>query len=355
MQTDFLIIGQGISGTFLSWFLKKAGVDFHIIDEFREDVPSRVAAGLINPVTGRRVVKTWKIDELLPFCKNEYTLLGDYLGISGIKEQTIIDFFPNADVRNSFKKKTEEGLEYIHMNETEDFHTWFNYELGYGVITPSYIANLKQIIPYYRNKLIEEGKISEEVFDSGQVKISNNKIEYKNITARYLIFCDGTHGYFNPWFGALPFALNKGEALIIKIPGLPKDYTYKKTNSIIHIYEDYFWVGGSYEWEFKDSKPTAEFLINIKRSLDRWLKLPYEVTQQLAAIRPATVERRPFAGMHPKFKNLGILNGMGTKGCSLAPYLAKELADNLLYGRPIDKEALVNRFDNLLLKNLTDI
>ena len=37
---------------------------------------SKVASGLINPVTGRRVVTTWMADELLPFAWKEYSAIG---------------------------------------------------------------------------------------------------------------------------------------------------------------------------------------------------------------------------------------------------------------------------------------
>jgi len=58
MMTDVLIIGQGICGTFLSWWLEQKGLSFIVIDEERPYTASRAAAGLINPVTGRRIVKT---------------------------------------------------------------------------------------------------------------------------------------------------------------------------------------------------------------------------------------------------------------------------------------------------------
>ena len=75
-QTDILIIGQGICGTFLGWELMQAGVPHILIDEERPETASRAAAGLINPVTGRRIVKTWMIDELLPFAREAYRQIG---------------------------------------------------------------------------------------------------------------------------------------------------------------------------------------------------------------------------------------------------------------------------------------
>jgi hypothetical protein len=51
--------------------------------------------------------------------------------------------------------------------------------------------------------------------------------------------------------------------------------------------------------------------------------------------------------------NIGILNGMGTKGCSLAPLFAKELAENLVYGKTLNPEADINRFRKILSRNLS--
>jgi len=72
MRTEFLIIGQGISGTWLSYYLEKANKSFIVIDNEQPNSASRVAAGIINPVTGRRIVKTWMIDELLAFLVPAY-------------------------------------------------------------------------------------------------------------------------------------------------------------------------------------------------------------------------------------------------------------------------------------------
>ena len=101
-QTDILIIGQGICGTFLSRELERAGVSHLVIDEERPDTASRAAAGLINPVTGRRIVKTWMIDELLPFAKNAYRQIGETLGGSYMEPVSVVDFFPTPQMRIAF-------------------------------------------------------------------------------------------------------------------------------------------------------------------------------------------------------------------------------------------------------------
>ena len=68
MMYDYLLIGQGIAGTALSYQLLKRGKNVLLIDKKRNDSSSRVAAGLFNPITGRRMIKTWLADKLFPYC-----------------------------------------------------------------------------------------------------------------------------------------------------------------------------------------------------------------------------------------------------------------------------------------------
>src|SRR5436189_5620437 len=102
MKTDYLIIGQGISGSFLCHELEKAGLSFLVIDEYRPYSASRIASGIINPVTGRRIVKTWMIDELLPFAWEAYKTLGNFLAVECISKTSSLDFFPSPQMRLAF-------------------------------------------------------------------------------------------------------------------------------------------------------------------------------------------------------------------------------------------------------------
>ena len=83
-------------------------------------------------------------------------------------------------------------------------------------------------------------------------------------------------------------------------------------------------------------------------SLDSILTIPYKIVDHIVGIRPANTERRPFVGLHPTYPQIGICNGMGTKGCSLAPYFTLELINHIEMGTAINKEANVERFKHLL-------
>ena len=109
-----------------------------------------------------------------------------------------------------------------------------------------------------------------------------------------------------------------------------------------------YWVGSSYEWNFNDALPSQGFKEKMITALDAVLKLPYEVVDHLVGIRPANTERRPFVGLHPKYPQLGICNGMGTKGCSLAPYFTHQLIAHIEQGTMIEPEADIKRFTSIL-------
>src|SRR5688572_3581998 len=352
-QTEYLIIGQGISGTFLSYYLRKENKSFLVIDNNYSNSPSKIAAGIINPVTGRRLVTVWKVDEILPYAWKAYQELGNDLGITAISQKTIIDFFPNPFMRESFLQKIETGDKYVHAYpEQNQFNDYFHYELGCGEIRPVYTAHLESILPAWRKQLIKEQLLREENFDIDQLKVEQDRVHYKEITAGRVIFCDGTSSFENPFFKQLPFAPNKGEALVVRIPGLPDQHIYKKGLMIVPLAQpDLFWVGASYIWDFENADPTETFRQNTEKALQQWLKIPFTIVEHRSGLRPATLERRPFVGFHPVHTNVGILNGMGTKGCSLAPFFARQLTDYLLYEEPIAKDADVRRFSKVLTRS----
>jgi glycine/D-amino acid oxidase-like deaminating enzyme len=353
MHIDYLIIGQGISGTWLSYYLQKEKKSFLVIDNNFKDSPSRIAAGIINPVTGRRHVTVWMAEKILPFAWEAYTEIGKALNIEAISQKNIIDFFPSPQMKLSFLNRIEEDCTYVNnYPEQDQFMPFFNYEFGCGEILPVYIVHLETLLPAWRQQLKTASQLLEEEFEIKKLKVSADKIQYGDIIASAIIFCDGNSSTDNPYFKQLPFAPNKGEALLVEIPGLPNNLIYKKGMMLAPLSQQgLWWFGSNYAWEFDNPDPTGEFRVKSKLHLKDWLKIPFRIIDHFSGIRPATLERRPFAGMHPLHPNIGILNGMGTKGCSLTPFFARQLVDQLLYDKPIHPEADINRFQKLLSKN----
>ena len=352
VQTEFLVLGQGISGTWLTYWLQKAGRQFMVIDEADPSSSSRVAAGVINPVTGRRYAITWMDETLLPFAEKAYEQFGKELSIKAISTKRIIDFFPSAQMRLAFLERIEE-TPYLSLPANEkEFSGQLNFDLGCGEISPAFTVHLKELLSSWRERISREGFLQQDRFDPTLLEISSKEIRYQDISARYIVYCDGYRGMDHPWFNKIPFAPNKGEAVLAEIPDLPAGAIYKKGLSIVPLGQPgLFWIGASYEWDYDHADPTEAFRKRTDDFLKDFLKMPYRIIDHQAGIRPASLERRPFVGLHPRYTNVGILNGMGTKGCSLSPYFAKRLCDFILEGKPIEPLADIKRFKNLLLQS----
>jgi glycine/D-amino acid oxidase-like deaminating enzyme len=350
MQVDYLIVGQGICGTWLSWYLTKQDRSFIVIDKNEPITASKVSAGIINPVTGRRMVRVWMAEQILSFAREAYHEIGNFLDITAISQKNIIDFFPNPHQRQVFLERIEEGEQYLNsFPEQNQFNSFFNYDLGCGEIRHSYIAHIETLLPAWRKFLKNNGRLLEEAFGFENLVIGEQSVQYRSITAKKIIFCDGLNSFENPFFKQLPFAPNKGEALIVEINDLPDEHIYKKGFILAPLRETgTFWLGSNYQWSFSDTEPTDEFYQQAERHLKAWLKTPFRIMEHKASIRPATLERRPFVGLHPHQENAGILNGMGTKGCSLAPFFASQLVDHLLRKKGIMPEADIKRFSKIL-------
>lgn len=349
MPFDILQIGQGIAGTFLNWYLKKAGFSVLVVDEPESNSASRVASGIINPVTGRRLVKTWMIDELMPFAVAAYQELGHELHVAAINSVSIVDFFPSPQMRLAFMDRVAENAQYLTLADDENAWTHqFHYPFGYGCIDPAYLVNLPELLPAYRKRISAEGILREERIEWADLKVTQGWIQYQGESFKYLLFADGKNAVDHPLFRRLPFALNKGEALLVEIADLPQSHIYKKGYSLVPWTDGLFWLGSTYEWEFESDKPSSAFYEGAKAWLEGSVKLPFRIRDHRAALRPATIERRPFIGMHPLHPNIGIFNGMGTKGCSLSPYFARQLAEHLKSGSPIEPAAEVGRFRKIL-------
>jgi len=351
MNVNSIIVGQGICGTFLANYFKLSGLSFCVVDDARPNSASRAASGVINPVTGRRIVKTWMIDELMAFAQDAYQQIGNELNIDCISKKKIIDFFPAPQMRNAFLQRLEDDTQYLKLPDDENnWREKFNYDFGYGEIGPVYLIDIPELLSSARKKMIQNKLLREKYFDINHLIVSENKIEYEDIIADKIIFCDGIESFQNPYFKNLPFAPNKGEALIVEINDLPVDFIFKRGMNIVPLKNNLFWVGSSYEWKFENDKPNKIFRERTELILLEWLKCPFRIVEHFASVRPATLERRPFAGFHPVHKNVGILNGMGTKGCSLATYFSNQLTQNIIYNSPIHREANVNRFARILSK-----
>jgi glycine/D-amino acid oxidase-like deaminating enzyme len=349
-KLDYLIIGQGLVGTWLSYYALQAEKTCMVVNDSHTAAASQVASGVINPVTGRRIVQTWMIDTFLPFALKAYSDLGAQLIATIVREAPVVLIHPSVQMQESFEYRYENENVYLQKNNASDFEAFMHIPFGTGQINQTIWIDLNLMIAGWREQLINNEQYIDAKFDIADLQITDEGVTWNGIDAKRIIFCDGIGSMQNPYFNMLPFAPNKGEALIVEIKDLPNQAIYKNNLTIVPWKDQLFWVGSNYEWEYKDAGPSSAFRTKMVDALTQLLKIPFTVVDHIVGIRPANQERRPFVGLHPIYPAMGICNGMGTKGCSLAPYFAHQFIEHCETGTPIHPEASLERFEEILKK-----
>jgi glycine/D-amino acid oxidase-like deaminating enzyme len=262
--------------------------------------------------------------------------------------QDILKFFHNEETLNFFRAK-------FHKNELAEYVSWLDdttwqqyLKMRYGGIriSPAYRLDSKTFITHFREYFLNHDMLIAEQFQFEHLHIGHTSINYKNIKAKKIIFCQGYELLQNPFHKHLPLYANKGEYLIAKIPQLPETETIHAHIGIVPLGNHLFWIGSHYELNFENELPTERKRKEYEQILTQVLKTDFKIVAHSAGIRPTVSnERRPFVGICPSGSVIAILNGLGAKGVSYAPYFAAQLVEFLLHGTPVEPDADVARYE----------
>lgn len=341
-KVDYIIIGQGLAGSWLAVEMEQRGISYVVINEDKSDTSSKKAAGIYNPITGRQMVKTWRADSLFVTLEEDYRNLEKLTESHFLHPVPIYRPFKSIEDQNDWDGKvTDEAfkryLKKIHVNSLELAHV--NDPLGGIVINQSGYVNIPLMLEAVQNYLRSKGNYVSEVFDYERMEIQADSIAYKNYIARKVIFCEGSLSENPHW--NLPFKPVRGEIIDISCD-LKTDYIINQGVFMIPK-NDRFTVGSTYDHNVLSYIPQDSGIKSLEERFKKLYSGEYQILDKRAGVRPATHDRKPYIGLHHKYKTLGIFNGFGTKGVSLTPHFAKHFVDVLQGKSEIDKEVNVQR------------
>jgi len=341
-KVDYIIVGLGIAGTWLSYELIKRGKSILVIDQNTENTSSKKAAGLYNPITGRKMVKTWRVDDFFPDLEKNYQELERLLGVQCLHPLPIYRPFPSISDQNDWHGKQNDHHYHRYLKDIllgsikiKDI----NDPNGGIIINQSGFVDLPLLLSSYKNYLIDKGIYREEVFEIGAMTHTNEEVVYKNWTASKVIFCEGPS--VSELWNDLPFRPVRGEVIDIECD-LPKEYVINQGVFIIPKVE-FFTVGSTYDHNLLTFEPQTSGIENIQMRLSKIFTGKYRILNKRAGVRPSTHDRKPYIGFHKDFRTLAIFNGFGTKGVSLTPYFAKHFVGVLEDNIELEKEINVER------------
>lgn len=338
IKIDYLIVGQGIAGTMMAYHLIKAGKRILVVDNGVSS-SSMIAGGLFNPVTGRRFVKSWLIDELLPCAETVYKDMEVILGKKLLYKLPIVKYLSGEEEKEVYERSIQDDKKkYIAgFTASESGNKYASCEIKGG----GYIDTLL-LITAFRKYLDQQHSFVESNFAYNDIIINELNIVWGDFQACSIIFCEGYRATENPYFPGLPFNLAKGEILTVRIPGLYAENILMSTGYLVPVGNDIYKMGSTYEWDDLTTLPTEKGRKELIGKLKKITELPFEILNHEAGIRPAVKQRRPLLGKSHINDKMFILNGLGTKGVILAPYFALQLAEYILQGKPIEKDVDIN-------------
>lgn len=346
---DVILIGQGIAGTTLAWRMLDAGLSILILDREENVTSSRIAAGLMTPITGKRLALTqdWKRywTEAVEFYRN----VENRTKTSFFEEKQMLRLFQSVEERELFETKEKQFEQDVRFTKSpelpESLRSW---ELGgFGMMGGQ--LRVSQYLDASRKHFQSIESYEEvhlEVDSDLQFKGDEVSIPKLKVAAKHIIFCQGFQSSIPKQFEKVKFNPSKGEILTVSIEDFLEERILHKGFWVAHQNGNEYRVGATYDWNDLSKNITEKSRNWITNRLKDLIFNPYEVLNQQAAVRPTISDFQPVVGMHPKVRNIGMLNGLGSKGSLTAPRLANFLTKNILHGTSIPKEISLSRWFN---------
>lgn len=344
---DFIIVGRGLAATSLAYSFQSQNLSFKIIGDENLSTCSKVAAGIWNPVVFKRLTKSWLAEELVTFLNVFYSACEKKTGVKVMTQRPIIKPFTEDQEKALWLKKAHVELENfleekIHKNPEEDLEN-LKITNGYGLVKNSGNLNVASFLEasskYFKEQLMAE------IFDYTLLKILDEKVSYKEVEAKNIVFCEGYLVKDNPFFNWIPLKPAKGEIITIKASGLSlKNKIFNRNGFLMDLVDETYRVGATYAWDDLTEETTEDGLEELQSKTQQMIRGDYEILKHEAGVRPSSLDRRPIIGNHPLHKNLHIFNGLGTKGVMLAPYFSNNFVNFYLEKEQLHTEVDVKRF-----------
>lgn len=336
---------MGLSGISFCENLKQNQKSFIVVDKGHLSA-SRVGSGLFNPIALKRNKPIWRGPQLMSSAITFYKALEIDLGITCIHNVSILKIIQKtADINDWHQTSVRSDCKnYMRSNIVKNTNSAVLAPLGFGALVNTGWVDTAQLVEQYSLSLENKNILIKSVFDSNDLEITTNGVRYKKINAKYIVFTQGTGLNTNPWFSFIPLQKTKGELMVIECEGLQEKSIIHGGVFIIPVGNNIYRVGSTYNWKDTSEGPTESARLSLQRKLDNIVSKPYRIIDQLAGFRPTTPDRRPVIGVHPKFPQLLIFNGMGSRGVIQAPFCSGMLFNHIEKGTPIPQEININRF-----------
>jgi len=327
MSLDLLVVGGGLAGCAMVWQAMRRGLNVALVDQLSPQSSSRVAAGLVTPITGNRLALSWKFNGFFIQANEHYLYAQSRQSMSFWSVAPALRIFSSEQERELFQNRWARP-EYLVPNDTlhlrvltADELDGFHAPYGGFMMSPAARLNTQVYIESTRRLLDEKGLLFERVIDLHADMIPSEQefeIPSLQIRAGYVCLAQGIDARSNRWFDALPLHPARGDILRVRAKAPQVDQVVDGDGWLVPLEFDEFLVGATYARDAQSCVVASPVGVEAREELlgrwDSFFKSPapfMESIDQRAAVRPASYDRHPLIGSHPKYPKLCCLNGLG--------------------------------------------
>lgn len=336
---DVIIAGGGLAGACAALILSADRRVCLFEAEHPAAGASGAAAGLINPLMGR---KANPVDQLHASLDAAHTLINkagaqEHAQTSGVLRPTVeekqVEFFQDA------LEEHPDVAEWLSPEAVTERYPSVQTKGGALYIPRGGAVDVSGFVTHMLNTARQQGatvhtgaRVADwnESFDAAQVDVSFKDGSQEQLSARWLVLALGWGFLGYSAFEALDLRGVKGQTVRVRcpdevdpdqlIPMSGRGYIVPDGNTLV--------LGSSYENEFDDLEPSDESTQYILNKTSEMLPAldGAEVVDARAGVRVyAGSSNQPFLGPLPDHERCWAFTGLGSKGLLTAPRLARHL------------------------------
>jgi glycine/D-amino acid oxidase-like deaminating enzyme len=205
-------------------------------------------------------------------------------------------------------------------------------------------VDTERVVERLRAWLVSNDDLFEDIFDEQYCTFSTDLVQYKHISAKKVIFCNGWKAHKSLLWGELPLSPAKGELLTVALECASLDTLLVQGVFLLPLVDGTVRIGATYEWDDLTDSTSEAAQTELLRTAQAIFPTEMRVLRHEAGVRPAARDSKPFLGLHPQHSNCAVVNGFGAKGAVYAPFAAERIISCFEEGAAIPHEISLVRF-----------
>ena len=355
-------MGRGLAGALVAWKFAARGCDVQWWGNGAASA-SRVAAGMFNPVSFRRVVEVWNAAEHLAEMRSTVKGIESALGLEGqlLHDVPVAKVFANGDYRDTWDSRWEENhavCQWARVGEdlSDAGLPRIESAAGVGKVHASGWVDVPKMLDALERHFESLGCLHDRAWNvqDGFPEGADALVDCRGVGASEDLAQVGVT--VNP---------NHGDVLTLSTPERgpgsldTAGCTINNGKWLLPTQSkegrQQWRLGATYSWHrftpAPDPKAASELRMHMAKAFDeegRKALLGGQLEAHQAGLRPASPDRRPFVGPWPgQGPGWMLLNGLGTRGVLVGPAAAQSLVSWWLDGTELPEEMLPTRFKSV--------